>query len=167
MAYTAQSNLGLAVQGMLERLAALQMLVWPDVKNAVPYPLHEQNSWPYWTNSFEGLSPNIPVGDRRAVGFAFDVEMHLALGQVASLYDAQMQIDALLMSADVVAWFTARPRLADPSADDVTLHTPPRWIAPSGITVRAGRLNFAPNDTNTYDVFVLFPLTVPIHVGVE
>jgi hypothetical protein len=166
MAYTPQSDLGTAVKGFLERLAALQKLVLPDIKNAVPYPYHAQDSWPYFTNSLEGLAPSGSAGDLRAVGFSLAVNMTLELGRVANFYDAQFQIDAQLMLADVVAWFVARPRLADPEAADTALHKPPRWMSPSGIQIRAGRLNFIASENNTQAVYVEFSLTVPINVGV-
>ncbi len=167
MAYTPDSDLGTAVKGLLERLAALQQLVLPDIKNAVPYPFHAQNSWPYFTNSLEDLAPESPVGDPRVVGFMLAVEMRLEFGRVTSYYDAQFQMDAQLMIPDVIAWFVARPRLADPAAEEAALRKPPRWMSPAGIQIRAGRLNFTATDDNTYTVYVDFSLTVPINVGVE
>ena len=162
---TPQSNLGLAAQGVLERVVALQRLALPDSTNAVPYPYYRQEAWPYWTNWTNGLTPQ--RGDDKNVQRAdYSIEMRLVVGHLSSTYEGQIQYDASLMVADVVAFFTRHDRLAVPTAEDTTLRKPPRWTAPQGHTVRAGRMGFFEMG-EIVQVYQSFVIDVPLTVNNE
>lgn len=161
---TPQSNLGLAAQGVLERVVALEMLALPGT-NAVPYPWYRQDSWPYWTNWTNGLTPQ--RGDQKSVQRAdYSIELRLVAGHLSSTYEGQIQYDAALMVADVVAFFVRHDRLAVPDAEDTALRKPPRWTAPQGHTFRAGRLGFFEMG-DVVQVFQSFIIDVPLNVNNE
>lgn len=162
---TAASRLGQAVDGILQRLTALQMLAVPDCKNAVPHPFHVQDTWPYWLNWYDGVTPHVQ-GDRTVTAHTLAVEMRLVLGHVSSVHEATFQYDSLLAAVDVAAYFERCPHLADSQADDAALHTPPCWMGPSGIILEPGGLTFGDSITpSVMLLYVRYDIRVPITIG--
>jgi len=66
----------------------------------------------------------------------------------------------------VIAYFVAHRLLADPAAEDDTLHKPPRWLAPAGISIRGTGVAYFPISEEVTQIYLSFRLEAPINVGV-
>lgn len=165
----ATSTLGQAVEGVMARLVALEMLAVPSCKNAVPYIYHVQSSWPYWTNTVLRLVPEL-AGDRTVTAFTLVAEMRLVFGHMTSVYDGGFEAESALTMADVVAYFVKHARLAVPDAEDASLHKPPRWLSPVPVVVRAEGVRAYEHElsptSSVVQVAGTFELTCSLHVTI-
>ena len=163
----AQTHLGEAVDGILDRLVQLEPLALPETRDAVKYFFHSQSTWPYWVHRLEGLTPGATQHDTRVSRFELRLLLRIVYGHWTADWQGGIEQGAVVDAADVVAFFVRNNRLAIEDSTDVTLRKAPRWLHPDGVTIFAGALGVYPLTDNLQQIGIEFRLTVPINVNIE
>ena len=156
-----------AYEGVLNRIVLLQPLALPDTKNALPNPFHTQETWPYWTTR-PGVA--IPVrnhqGSRAVQPYDFDFIMRVVWGHLTSGFDGVLEVESFLDSAEILHYFTKHDMLADESAVDSDLHTPPRYLSPVATVITTDPVSFFSVGT-VWQIATEFTLTATIIADAE
>jgi hypothetical protein len=163
----AETNLGEAVDGILDRLVVLEPIALPATRDAVKYFFHSQSTWPYWVHRLEGLTPGATQHDDRVSRFELRLLLRLVYGHLTADWQGGIEQGAVVDAADIVAFFVRNKRLAIEESTDVTLRKAPRWLHPDGVTITAGALGVYPLSDSLHHIGVEFRLTVPITVSLE
>jgi hypothetical protein len=158
----AQTKLGEAVDGILERLVVLEPLALPRTVHAVKHFFHTQSTHPYWVHRLEGIEPRERSGNQ-VLSYELRLMLRLVYEDLTADWTGAIEEGAVVEAADVVAFFDSHHRLAVES--DPALRQPPRWVGPRGLTISAGPLGVYPLYDTLKHLGIEFRLTVPITVG--
>ncbi len=149
--------LGTTVKNVIDRVVLLERQAVTESANAVPYIMHAQESFPYWTNSPTDLIPR--EGSKDARKFELDILMRLVIDHVTAGYKGERQTKAWTYLGDIVFYFALHPKL------DLEGQTALRYLDPTGATIRPRRgLQVAPLGA-TQQLCLDFDLIVPLNVS--
>ena len=153
-----------AIDGVQTRLVKLERKAIPDAKNAVPYVIYAQNSFPYWTNRPGGWQK--ASGSGASALWLVTIYPRLILGHLTQGYQGTNQEQAPVLIAQAVEYFDTHQRLVD--EDDADTADPVRWLAPEKLIVGVPRgLDIYEISPGTKQLAVEFSLTVTLAVSYQ
>lgn len=151
-----------AIEGVLARLVLLEQRAVPDVKQAVPYEIYAQDSFPYWTNHVAGWQK--ASGSGATALWIVTIAPRLIVAHVTEGYEGTAQRKAPLLIAQAIEYFDAHNHLID--LDDEATSDPVRWLAPEPVRVGGGRVGYSAI-TKTTQLAAQLDLTVTLAVSYQ